>query len=297
MLKRIFWFLITNVAILFVMSIALSLTGADKYITSDGLNIKALLVFSAIIGFSGSIISLFLSKWMVKRAYNIHIIESPQSMQETKLVRIITELANKSNINIPEIGIYESNDINAFATGASKNNALVAVSSALLNKMDDDEIEGVLGHEISHITNGDMVTLVLIQGVLNTFVIFLSRVVGYFVDKVIFKNNDDGVGLGYYITAFVCEILFSILATIVVMYFSRIREYKADEGSANITSNIKMIKALKKIKSITQNLDIQKDPHTEFATMKINNSKSWMSLFSTHPDIDDRIRYLESLQK
>lgn len=296
-IKRIFWFLITNIAILFVLSIILSITGADQYITNNGLNIQTLLIFSLIIGFSGSFISLFLSKWMVKRAYNIRIIETPQNPYESKLVKIVTELANKSAINIPEIGIYESNEVNAFATGPSKNNALVAVSSALLQQMDDDELEGVLGHEISHIVNGDMVTLVLIQGVLNTFVIFLSRVVGYFVDKIIFKNdNENNVGIGYYITSFLCEIIFSILATIVVLYFSRIREFKADEGSSNITSTNKMIKALQKIKSIYQENIIQNDKHPEFATMKINNKKGWIKLFSTHPDIDERITYLQSLQ-
>ncbi|MBU1775660.1 MAG: protease HtpX, partial [Gammaproteobacteria bacterium] len=223
-MKRIFLFILTNIAVLAVISITLRILGVDRVLDESGaINFNALMILSAVIGFSGSIISLFMSKWMAKRSVGAHVIENPQDPTERWLVQTVQRQAQLAGIGMPEVAIYDAPDVNAFATGWNRNDSLVAVSTGLLRNMSRDEAEAVLGHEISHVANGDMVTLTLIQGVVNTFVVFLARVVGYVVDKVILKT-ERGVGIGYYITVFVCEMIFAILASIIVFYFSRRRE-------------------------------------------------------------------------
>ena len=248
-MKRIFLFLATNVAVMIVLSITLRLLGADRFLTESGLNVTALLVFSLVVGFTGSIISLLLSKTMAKYSTGAHVIETPQSADEQWLVSTVRRHAEKAGIGMPEVAIYEG-DPNAFATGAFRNSALVAVSTGLLQSMTREEVDAVLGHEIAHVANGDMVTLTLIQGVVNTFVVFFARIVGYFVDKAIFRT-ERGVGPGFYVTVIVCEIVFGILASMIVMWFSRHREYRADAGSAALMGSPRpMIAALRRLGGI-----------------------------------------------
>src|SRR5690606_25806323 len=220
-MKRIFLFLMTNLAVLVVLSITLSVCGVGNYITAQGMDLGQLLAFSAIVGFTGSIISLLLSKWMAKRSTGARVIDpnAPANSRERWLVDTVHQLADRAGIGHPEVAIYQG-ALNAFATGASRNNALVAVSTGLLESMSEEEVAAVLGHEVAHVANGDMITLTLIQGVVNTFVIFFARVAGYFIDRMVFKN-DRGIGMGYYITVFVCELVFGVLASIIVAWFSR----------------------------------------------------------------------------
>ena len=240
-MKRIVLFLVTNIAVLLVLTIVMQVFGIGQFLTQEGIDYQALLVFSAVIGFAGSIISLLISKPMAKWSTGAHVIASPQNETERWLVTTVKRLADQAQIGMPEVAIYEGAP-NAFATGAFKNSALVAVSTGLLQSMNQEEVEAVLGHEVAHVANGDMVTLTLIQGVVNTFVIFLSRVAGFFVDRVIFKT-ERGVGPGFYITAIVCQILLGILASMIVMWFSRRREFRADAGSAQyLGSSRPMIK-------------------------------------------------------
>src|SRR5690554_5148034 len=233
-MKRIFLFLLTNIAVMLVLSATMSILGVGRYLTANGLDLTQLLIFSALIGFTGSIISLLISKWMAKQSTGARVIDpqAPANAREAWLVDTVHQLADRAGIGRPEVAIYDGAP-NAFATGAFKNDALVAVSTGLLDSMTEEEVAGVLGHEVAHVANGDMVTLTLIQGVVNTFVIFLSRVVGYVVDRVILKNEREG-GIGFYISVIVCEIVFGILASIIVAWFSRQREYRADAGSANL---------------------------------------------------------------
>src|SRR3954470_15014397 len=229
-MKRIALFLLTNVAVLAVISIIVNVLGLDRFLTAEGLNLSSLLLFSAVGGFTGSIISLLISKPMAKMSTGARVIDGSEGTTEYWLLETVRKLATTAGIGMPEVAIYEGAP-NAFATGAFKNSALVAVSTGLLQSMNKQEVEAVLGHEIAHVANGDMVTLTLIQGVVNTFVFFFARVVGYVVDKAVFKT-ERGVGPGYYITVIVCEIVFGILASMIVMWFSRYREFKADAGSA-----------------------------------------------------------------
>ena len=229
-MKRIVLFLITNIAVMIVLSITLSVLGIDRFMTERGLNVGMLLVFSAVVGFVGSFFSLLISKPMAKWSTGAQVIDGSEGTTQFWLVNTVKTLAERANIGMPEVAIFEG-EPNAFATGAFKNSSLVAVSTGLIESMSREEVEAVIGHEISHIANGDMVTLTLIQGVVNTFVVFLARVVGYFVDKVVFKT-ERGVGMGYYITVIVCEIVFGVLASIIVAWFSRRREFRADAGSA-----------------------------------------------------------------
>ncbi|HSN20379.1 MAG TPA: protease HtpX, partial [Usitatibacter sp.] len=231
-MKRIVLFLATNLAVGLVLSITLSILGVNRYLAGTGLNVQALAVFSVIVGFAGSFISLLLSKTMALWTTGAQVIETPQSADERWLVDTVRRLAEKAGVGMPAVAIYEGAP-NAFATGAFRDSALVAVSTGLLQSMTHDEVEAVLGHEISHVANGDMVTLTLIQGVVNTFVVFLSRVVGYFVDRAVFRT-ERGLGMGYYVTVIACEILFGIVASIIVAWFSRRREFRADAGSATL---------------------------------------------------------------
>ncbi|MEN8214562.1 MAG: protease HtpX [Pseudomonadota bacterium] len=287
---RIGLFLATNLAIMLLISIVFQLLGIEGILAENGvdLNLQALLVMSAVIGFSGSFISLLMSKWLAKRSMGVHIIETPADQIEQWLVETVRQQAQQAGIGMPEVGIFDSPAPNAFATGASKNNALVAVSSGLLQQMTRDEAEAVVGHEITHVSNGDMITLTLIQGVVNTFVIFFSRILGHFIDRVIMKN-ERGFGIGYYIGSFIGQIVFSLLANIIVAWFSRRREFKADAGGARLAGRTKMINALRRLQ---QAHDPEPLPN-EMAAFGISGA-GLRELFSTHPPLEVRIRALES---
>lgn len=292
-MRRVFYFLITNIAILIVLSTTLRILGVEPYLTPYGINYQSLLIFAAIFGMGGAFISLALSKWTAKRLTGAKAISSPGNETEAWLVRTISDLAKQSRIGTPEVAIYPADDMNAFATGMRRNNALVAVSSGLLRRMDRQQSRAVLAHEVAHIANGDMITLALIQGVVNTFVIFLSRVIGYVVDRVILKN-ERGHGIGFWITTIIAEIMLAILASIIVFWFSRRREYRADSGAADLVGKKPMIGALEGLKaSIRQ-------PHLpdKIAAFGISGSKrrGIAALFATHPDLDDRIKALQESQ-
>lgn len=293
MFKRVFLFLATNIAILVVINVILRIFDVQPYLTPYGLNYQSLLVFAAIVGFSGSLISLFISKWMAKTAYGIHIIDAPANQTEKWLMIKVSMLAKKLKIGMPEVGIYDSPEPNAFATGWNRKKALVAVSTGLIDTMDSDELEGVLGHEMAHVANGDMVTMALIQGIVNTFVIFFARIAAFVVSQF-FRGSDEDEspvsGFAYFGIAIVFEILFGILASIIVMWFSRRREFKADHGSAQLLGTDKMVKALQKLRKLTE---APVDPRGKaFSTMKISGHGGFMMLFTTHPPLEKRIETL-----
>ena len=287
-MKRIVLFLITNVAIMLVLSVALSVLGVDRFLSANGLNIPMLLVVSLIIGFGGSFISLLMSKPIAKWSTGAQVIDGSEGSEQRWLVDTVHRLAERAGIGMPEVAFYEG-EANAFATGAFRNSALVAVSTGLLQAMTREEVEAVLGHEIAHIANGDMVTLTLIQGVVNTFVVFLARAVGYLIDRVVLKN-ERGVGIGYYVTVFVCEMMFSVLASIIVAWFSRQREFRADAGSAQLLGNGQpMVNALARLGGLQPGALPQ-----SVASAGINNVPGFMALFSTHPPIEQRIAALQA---
>jgi heat shock protein HtpX len=291
-MKRVGLFLLTNIAILLVLSIVLRLLGVERILDESGsdLNLTALLVFSAVIGFGGSFISLLMSKWMAKRSTGAQVITQPRNATEQWLLSTVAEQAKKAGIGMPEVAIFNSPDVNAFATGASRNKSLVAVSSGLLNTMTKQEAEAVLAHEVSHVANGDMVTLTLIQGVVNTFVIFFSRVIGHFVDRVVFKT-ERGHGPAFWITSIIAQMVLGILASIIVMWFSRQREYRADAGGAALAGRQNMIAALERL---------QKGQSTalpdELVAFGINNKARdvYSKLFMSHPPLSERIERLRS---
>lgn len=291
-MKRVILFLATNLAIMLVLGITASLLGVNKYLTANGLNLGMLLAFSAIMGFGGAFISLWMSKPIAKWSTGAQVITTPRSATERWLLDTVARLAQRAGIAMPEVAIYQG-EANAFATGASRNSALVAVSTGLMERMNADEVEAVLAHEVAHVANGDMVTLTLIQGVVNTFVTFLSRVVGYFVDSFLRRNDEQssGPGIGYIVTVIVCDIVFGILASIIVMYFSRQREFRADAGAAQLLgSPAPMMNALRRLNSM----------HTEalpqnLASSGIAGGSSWSSLFASHPPIEDRIAALHNV--
>jgi heat shock protein HtpX len=286
-MKRIVLFLLTNLAVMVVLSITLNLLGVNRFLAEGGLNVGMLLVFSAVVGFTGSIISLLVSKPMAKWSTGAQVIETPQTADEQWLVSTVRRHAEKAGIGMPEVAVYEGAP-NAFATGAFRDSALVAVSTGLLQSMTREEVDAVLGHEIAHVANGDMVTLTLIQGVVNTFVVFFARVVGYVVDKAVFKT-ERGTGPGYYVTVIVCEIVFGILASMIVMWFSRHREYKADAGSAALMGSPRpMVAALRRLGG----LEAAPLPET-IRALGITDRPGWMMLFSSHPPIESRIAALE----
>ena len=292
-MKRIFLFLATNMAIIVVLSITLRLFGFERILDEQGigLDINSLLIFAAVFGFGGSLMSLALSKWTAKRFTGAQVIEIPRNKQEHWLVTTVQRQAQVAGIGMPEVAIYNASDINAFATGMSRNNALVAVSTGLLNNMSQDEAEAVLAHEVSHVANGDMITLALIQGVVNTFVIFLSRVIGHTVDRVIFKTQN-GHGPAFWITAIVAEIILGILASIIVMWFSRQREFRADAGGAELAGREKMIAALRRLQSTV------KQPHLpdQLAAFGISGGigSGVKQLLMSHPPLEDRIAALQA---
>ena len=285
---RILLFLGTNIAIMVVITILFNILGLSGILDAQGvnLNLNALLVMSAVIGMSGSFISLLMSKWMAKRSMGVQIIEHPSNQTEQWLVNTVSRLAKQAGIGMPEVGIFNMPDPNAFATGMNRNNALVAVSTGLLQAMGEDEVEAVLGHEISHVANGDMITLSLMQGVVNTFVYFFASIIGYIVDRVLLKN-EEGLGIGYYITQMIAQIALSFLATMLVMWFSRYREFKADKGGAELAGRQKMINALKALQR-----GQPEDLPGEFAAFGINGGLR--GLFSSHPPIEERIAALQS---
>jgi heat shock protein HtpX len=289
-MKRIFLFLATNIAVIAVMTIVLSLLGVDRFLTSAGLNLPMLIVFSLVAGFTGSIISLLISKPMAKWSTGAHVIDAPDSSTELWLLDTIRKLADRAGIAMPEVAVYEG-EPNAFATGAFKNSALVAVSTGLLQSMTKDEVEAVLAHEVAHVANGDMVTMMLVQGVVNTFVIFLSRVVGFVVDRALSRNNNDGPGVGYMVTVLVCQIVFGIAASMIVAWFSRHREFRADAGSASLLGSPQpMIKALARLGGAEPS-----HLPDAIATLGINDKPGFLDLFSTHPPIEVRIAALRGL--
>ncbi|MEE9398097.1 MAG: protease HtpX [Methylococcales bacterium] len=285
---RILLFLGTNVAIMVVIGIVFNVLGLSGILDQQGvnLNLNALLVMSAVIGMSGSFISLAISKWMAKRSMGVHLIEQPSNSSEKWLVETVQRLARKAEIGMPEVGIFDSPTPNAFATGMSKNNALVAVSTGLLQAMDAEEVEAVLGHEISHVSNGDMVTLTLIQGVVNTFVYFFATIIGHVVDRVVFKT-EQGHGPAYFIVQIVAQICLSILASMIVMWFSRWREFHADAGGASLAGRQKMINALKALQRSHEPVNMP----SEFAAFGINGG-GMQKLFMSHPPLEERISAL-----
>jgi len=289
-MKRIFYFLITNLAIVFVLSITMRLLGVEPFLNANGLNLNSLLIFAAVMGFGGAFISLAISKWSAKQMSGAVTIDNPKTPDEIWLMNIVKKQSQLVGIQMPEVAIFNSPVVNAFATGMSRNSSLVAVSSGLLEMMTKDEAEAVIGHEISHIANGDMVTLTLIQGVVNTFVLFFSRVIGYTVDKVIFKTRQ-GTGPAFFITMIISELLLGLLASIIVMWFSRQREYRADIGGGQLAGKQKMIAALQRLKAQYESSALPKS----IAALGISGEQGMglKELFSTHPSLDDRIARLQ----
>ena len=289
-MKRIFYFLVTNLAIVLVLSITMRLLGVEPFLNANGLNLNSLLIFATVMGFGGAFISLAISKWSAKQMSGAVTIENPKTPDEIWLMNIVKKQSQAVDIQMPEVAIFNSPAVNAFATGMSRNSSLVAVSSGLLEMMTKDEAEAVIGHEISHIANGDMVTLTLIQGVVNTFVLFFSRVIGYTVDKVVFKTRQ-GTGPAFFITMIISELLLGVLASIVVMWFSRQREYRADFGGGQLAGKEKMIAALQRLKTQYETSALPKS----IAALGISGEQGigLKELFSTHPSLDDRIARLQ----
>lgn len=291
-MKRIALFLLTNIAVLVVISLIMRLFGFDGYMYEYGLNYKALAVFSIVWGSVGSFISLALSKWMAKKSMGVQVIENPANETEIWLVETVKRQAQKDGIGMPEVGIFNSSSPNAFATGMSRNKALVAVSTGLLENMRRNEVEAVLGHEVSHVANGDMITMMLLQGILNAFVIFFSRVIGYAISAAMRSDNDrGGYGLGQFIGTLIAQILLGFLAAMIISKFSRYREFHADKGGANLAGKQNMIDALKALRRDSQPEDLK----GEFAAFGISGRRSnFMQLFATHPPLEDRIEALEA---
>ncbi len=293
MFKRIFLFMLTNVLVMVTVSLILSLLGVNGYLTASGLDYKALMIFCLVWGFAGSFISLMMSKFMAKRMMGVEIVDDRG--QYGSLVRRVHSLARAAGIEkMPEVGVYQSQEVNAFATGPSKNNALVAVSSGLLKQMNEEEVEGVLAHEIAHVANGDMVTMALVQGVINAFVMFFARVAAFAIQNFMQGDRDDDrpatSGWAYHLTVMVCEIAFSFLGMFVVAYFSRIREFRADAGGAKFAGRNKMIAALRRLQQKVAFVD---DSQDQLKTFKIASNKGLMNFLSTHPSLEDRIARLE----
>lgn len=292
-MKRIFLFLLTNLAVLAVINITLRLLGVDRVLDESGtISFNALLTLSAVIGFSGSIVSLLMSKWMAKQSVGAYVIENPQNQTERWLVDTVRRQADAAGIGMPEVAIYDGPEINAFATGANRNNALVAVSTGLLQHMREDEAEAVLGHEIAHIANGDMVTMALLQGVLNTFVIVLARVVGGIIDSALSGNRDSGRGFAYYIIVFVLEMVFGLFATMIAMWFSRRREFRADAGGAQLAGRNKMIAALERL-SLNHGQNTLPSQVQAFG-ISGGVGEGLRRLFLSHPPLTERIAALRA---
>ncbi len=289
-MKRILLFLTTNLAVVLLLGFVARLLGVDRFLYQSGLNLPSLLIFAAIFGMGGSLISLLMSKWVAKRSVGAQVIEQPSTQTERWLVETVQRQAQAAGIGMPEVAIYDSPEPNAFATGANRNAALVAISTGLLQQMSAEEAEAVLGHEVTHVANGDMVTLSLLQGVLNTFVIVLARVVGYAVDQFLAKDNQRGPGIGYYLASFVMELLFGFLASLIVMWFSRYREFHADAGGARLAGRGKMIAALERLQQLHEPSQLP----SQMAAFGINGglSDGLRKLLMTHPPLEERIAAL-----
>lgn len=300
-MQRIILFLLTNIAIMLVLSIVVNVLGVNRFISHGQMNLQSLLIYCAIFGFAGSFISLFISKWMAKRTMNVELVETPRNADEQWLVNTVTELAQKAGIKTPEIGIFPAQESNAFATGWNRDAALVAVSIGLLQRFERDEVRAVLAHEIGHVANGDMITLSLIQGVVNTFVMFFARIIGFIVDKALQGNNErSGPGFGYYIATFVAEMVLGVLASMLVAAFSRYREFRADEAGANLGDRNAMIRALQRLQ-----VESGQDESAMPASMQAFAISGGVGrFFASHPPLEVRIQALrnganspEALQK
>jgi heat shock protein HtpX len=291
-MKRIFLFLATNLAIVLVLSLTMRLLGVEPYLNENGLNLGALLIFAAVMGFGGSFISLAISKWMAKKSMGVRVIDAPSSTTEFWLVETVRKYSADAGIKMPEVGIFDTPEVNAFATGMSRNNSLVAVSSGLLQQMSKGEAEAVIGHEIAHVANGDMVTLALIQGVVNTFVMFLSRVIGHLVDKIVFKT-ERGQGPAFFVTMIIAELVLGVLASTIVMWFSRKREFRADMGGASLAGKQNMIGALERLASLHPAPLPEKMAAFGIAGGGASGLKR---LFMTHPPLQERIAALRAVR-
>ena len=291
-MRRIFLFILTNLAVLFVINITLRLLGVDRVLNQSGtINFNALLLMSLVIGFSGAIVSLFLSKWSAKHMVGAVVITAPSDPTQQWLINTVRRQAESAGIGMPEVAIYDAPDVNAFATGWNRNNALVAVSTALLHNMSRDEAEAVLGHEISHVANGDMVTLTLIQGVVNTFVVFFAKLVGIFVDSLLRRDsNERGPGIGSFVAEIAAQLVLGVLASMIVMWFSRHREFRADAGGAALAGRDKMIAALERLKLNHEQVSLP----TQMAASGISGGHGMSRLFMTHPPLDERIAALKA---
>lgn len=289
-MKRIVLFLATNMAIVLVLSVTMRLFGVEPYLTANGLNLQSLLIFAAVFGFGGAFISLAISKWSAKRAVGAQVITDPRTPTEQWLVKTVARQAQTVGIKMPEVAIWDSPDVNAFATGMTKNSSLIAVSTGLLQKMTQEEAEAVLGHEMAHVANGDMVTLTLIQGVVNTFVMFLSRVIGHTVDRVVFKN-ENGHGPAFFVTMIIAELILGVLASIIVMWFSRQREFRADDGGASLAGRGAMIAALQRLAQ--QHPQPLPDKMAAFG-IAAGGASGFKRLFMTHPPLEERIAALQA---
>ncbi len=290
-MKRVVLFLLTNLAVMLVLGVVVNVLGLNTFLRGGNLNLPLLLGFAFVFGMGGSFISLLLSKWIAKSSTGAQVIEQPRNAAEQWLVETVRRQASQAGIGTPEVAIYHAPEPNAFATGPNRNNALVAVSSGLLQAMERDEVEAVLGHEVSHVANGDMVTLTLIQGVVNTFVIFVSRIVGYIVDRALAGNSQDeyrGPGIGFWITSMVTELFLGILASVIVMWFSRQREFRADAGGASLAGRQKMIAALQRLQQLSEPSQLPK----ELAAFGVSGRRGLVKLLMSHPPLEDRIAAL-----
>jgi len=289
-MKRIFLFVVTNLAVLALLSVVIFIIERVFGVRLAGGGLGGLLVFAAVFGFGGALISLALSKWTAKRMMGVHVITAPQSDLETWLLAAVKRLADQAHIGMPEVGIFDAAEMNAFATGARRNAALVAVSTGLLRSMSRSQIEAVLGHEITHVSNGDMVTLALLQGVLNTFVIFLARIIGSFVDRALFKNDREQSGIGFFLTTMVAQIVLGIFASMIVSWYSRRREFRADRGGADLAGTGSMIAALEALK---RSQGEPMPPQMQAFGINTGGGSGFMRLFMSHPPLDERIAALQ----
>jgi heat shock protein HtpX len=291
-MKRILLFILTNLFVMLTIGIILTVTGVGSYINeSGGVDVRSLLIFSAIVGFTGAFISLAMSRWMAKRMMNVQVLKPSGNLSrgEREIVEMVHRLSQAAGLlYMPEVGIYESNEVNAFATGPSKKRSLVAISTGLLEEMDSDAVEGIIGHEVAHIANGDMVTMTLLQGVVNTFVVFLSRLAAWAVSRFV---KEDVAPIVHFLAVIVFQIVFSILGSLIVLAYSRYREFHADAGGAHLAGKDKMIHALQRLRAYTDRM--KDDKQTAISTLKISGKKR-MPLFSTHPDLEERIRRLQA---
>ncbi len=295
-MKRIFLLIVTNIAVMVLLTLVVHALGLDRYLYAQGYSVGGLLAFAAVFGFGGAFISLALSKWTAKRLMGVQVIAQPRTAGESWLLNTVKQHADRAGISMPEVGVFESPEMNAFATGARRNSALVAVSTGLLNGMEQKEAEAVLGHEITHVANGDMVTLTLIQGVVNTFVIFLARIIGNFVDRAVFRN-ENGRGIAYIATVIVAEIVLGLFASMIVMWFSRQREFRADAGGAQLAGTSNMIGALERLKIEQQRRQPAGLP-AQIAAFGITAGvpHGFKRLFMSHPPLDERITALQAAQ-